>query len=87
MANVEVHGFAEPGYGKVADAFAAMAGGSWPRLKACPGDRCGWAFYDRSPTATATWCSMSICGARTKARAYYARRSATSSPRRIEPSR
>src|SRR5687767_6358363 len=26
----------------------AQADGSWPRLKACPGDRCGWAFYDGS---------------------------------------
>jgi predicted RNA-binding Zn ribbon-like protein len=58
----------------LAAAFGAMADGSWARLKACPGERCGWAFYDRSVNASATWCSMRICGGRAKARAYYRRR-------------
>ena len=60
----------------LAQAFAAMADGSWGRLKACPGERCGWAFYDRSVNASATWCSMRVCGGRAKARAYYRRRAA-----------
>jgi predicted RNA-binding Zn ribbon-like protein len=60
----------------LAAAFAAMVDGSWARLKACPGDRCGWAFYDRSTNASATWCSMSVCGGRAKAGAYYRRRRA-----------
>ena len=55
-------------------AFMAMADGTWKRLKACPGDRCGWAFYDRSRNSRATWCSMDVCGGRAKARAYYERR-------------
>ena len=55
-------------------AFLAMADGSWRRLKACPADRCGWAFYDRSVNGTATWCSMRVCGNRAKTRAYYRRR-------------
>ena len=38
--------------------------------------RCGWAFYDRSTNASATWCSMSVCGGRAKAGAYYRRRRA-----------
>ena len=71
----------------LAEAYAAMADGTWRRLKACPGHRCGWAFYDRSPNASASWCSMDVCGGRAKARAYYARRSATTRPRRIDPSR
>src|SRR5215203_3563080 len=58
----------------VAAAFAAMLDGSWARLKACPRDVCGWAFYDRSSNASATWCSMSVCGGRVKAGAYYRRR-------------
>jgi predicted RNA-binding Zn ribbon-like protein len=58
----------------VAAALVAMWDGTWTRLKACPRDACHWAFYDRSPNASATWCSMSICGSRTKARAYYRRR-------------
>jgi predicted RNA-binding Zn ribbon-like protein len=55
-------------------AAAAMADGTWARLKACPRDVCGWAFYDTSPNRSATWCSMAVCGARAKARAYYRRR-------------
>jgi predicted RNA-binding Zn ribbon-like protein len=58
----------------VAAALVAMWDGTWPRLKACPRDACQWAFYDRSPNASATWCAMAICGSRTKARAYYRRR-------------
>jgi predicted RNA-binding Zn ribbon-like protein len=60
----------------LAAAFAAMLDGSWTRLKACRGELCGWAFYDRSTNASATWCSMSVCGGRAKAGAYYRRRRA-----------
>ena len=60
----------------VAAAFAAMLDGSWARLKACPRDVCGWAFYDRSTNVSATWCSMRVCGGRVKAGAYYRRRRA-----------
>ena len=47
--------------------FAARADGSWRRLKACPHEHCGWAFYDRSRNRSSQWCSMRICGNRTKA--------------------
>jgi predicted RNA-binding Zn ribbon-like protein len=60
--------------GVVAVAFAAMADGSWARLKACPRDVCRWAFYDRSSANRATWCSMQVCGNRVKAGTYYRRR-------------
>jgi predicted RNA-binding Zn ribbon-like protein len=60
----------------VAATFAAMLDGRWPRMKACPRDVCGWAFYDRSSNASATWCSMAVCGGRVKAGAYYRRRRA-----------
>jgi predicted RNA-binding Zn ribbon-like protein len=60
----------------LAAAFASMVDGSWTRLKACRGELCGWAFYDRSTNASATWCSMSVCGGRAKAGAYYRRRRA-----------
>jgi len=62
----------------VAATFAAMLDGSWARLKACPRDVCGWAFYDRSSNASATWCSMAVCGGRVKAGTYYRRRRAGS---------
>ena len=51
----------------------AQADGTWPRLKACPADRCGWAFYDHSRNRSRTWCTMEICGNRAKARTYRAR--------------
>jgi predicted RNA-binding Zn ribbon-like protein len=51
----------------------AMLDGTWKRLKACPGDHCGWAFYDHSRNQTGRWCSMSVCGGRAKARAHYRR--------------
>jgi predicted RNA-binding Zn ribbon-like protein len=44
----------------------------WPRLKGCR--QCGYAFFDRSKNRSAAWCAMSICGNRTKNRAYYKRR-------------
>ena len=50
----------------------AMLDGSWPRLKACR--NCRWCFYDYSPNRSATWCSMQLCGNRTKTRAYRSRR-------------
>jgi predicted RNA-binding Zn ribbon-like protein len=53
--------------------FAAMADGSWPRLKACRYDPCRWAFYDGSKNRSGAWCSMSICGNKVKTRAYRAR--------------
>jgi predicted RNA-binding Zn ribbon-like protein len=61
----------------VAAALVAMWDGTWARLKACPRDVCHWAFYDHSPNASATWCAMSVCGQRMKARAYYRRRRAS----------
>jgi predicted RNA-binding Zn ribbon-like protein len=53
---------------------AAMLQDEWPRLKACLGQDCGWAFYDRSRNQSARWCAMRVCGDRTKARAYYRRK-------------
>ena len=48
----------------------ARADGSWSRLKSCRGVHCGWAFYDHSRNQSGSWCSMSLCGSRTKAREY-----------------
>jgi predicted RNA-binding Zn ribbon-like protein len=56
--------------------FEAQASGAWRRLKSCPGPHCGWLFYDGSRNASSRWCSMSICGNRTKTAAYRRRRSA-----------
>ena len=54
--------------------YTAMADGTWARLKACRADSCHWLFYDRSRNHSAVWCSMAVCGNRTKTRAYRARR-------------
>lgn len=54
--------------------FEAQMSGEWSRLKSCPGPHCGWLFYDASRNASARWCSMSICGNRTKTAAYRRRR-------------
>jgi predicted RNA-binding Zn ribbon-like protein len=60
--------------GIVAIAYAAMADGSWRRLKACRRDVCQWAFYDHSRNHSGAWCAMAICGNRTKTRGYRSRR-------------
>jgi predicted RNA-binding Zn ribbon-like protein len=57
---------------------AMVADGSWARLKVCPADDCAWAFYDSSRNRSRTWCAMSVCGNRTKTRAYRARRRTSS---------
>ena len=56
----------------VAIALRAMLDGTWVRLKACR--NCHWSFYDYSPNRSATWCSMQLCGNRSKTRAYRKRR-------------
>jgi predicted RNA-binding Zn ribbon-like protein len=48
----------------------AMADGTWTRLKACRADDCRWAFYDHARNRSRHWCSMAVCGNRTKARTY-----------------
>jgi predicted RNA-binding Zn ribbon-like protein len=70
----------EPTAGGVDGAVATLLGilheaqltGDWSRLKGCR--QCGYAFFDRSKNRSAAWCAMSICGNRTKNRAYYRRR-------------
>jgi predicted RNA-binding Zn ribbon-like protein len=61
----------------LAAAYVAMVDGSWSRLKACRNHGCRWAFYDYSRNRSASWCSMQLCGNRTKTRTYRRRRGAT----------
>ena len=58
----------------IAIVYRSISEGTWERLKACPEDRCEWAFYDWSKNRSATWCDMAVCGNRAKARAYRQRR-------------
>ena len=55
---------------------ASMADGSWERLKACRAEDCRWAFYDRARNRSRHWCSMAVCGNRTKARTFRRRHAA-----------
>src|SRR3954470_8349019 len=56
---------------------AAMADGTWSRMKACRlHDTCEWAFYDWSKNRSGAWCDMKVCGNRAKARAFRARHKA-----------
>jgi len=54
--------------------FTAMTDGTWSRLKACRNEGCQKASYDTSKNRSGTWCAMSSCGSRIKARAYRKRR-------------
>jgi predicted RNA-binding Zn ribbon-like protein len=62
--------------------FEAIWSGAWPRVKACPGDACNYAFYDQTRNNSRQWCSMSRCGSRAKMRAYRARQQAQLTPLR-----
>ena len=57
-------------------AVASAQAGTWSRFKACRKDSCGWIFYDQSRNRSSNWCSMTICGNRSKT-AGYRRRKAT----------
>jgi predicted RNA-binding Zn ribbon-like protein len=50
--------------------------GSWRRVKACVQHSCGWVFYDASRNHSSSWCSMRVCGNRTKVAAARSRRRA-----------
>jgi predicted RNA-binding Zn ribbon-like protein len=54
----------------LAEVSAAMADGTWSRLKACRADDCRWAFVDTAKNHSRAWCSMQTCGNREKVRAY-----------------
>jgi predicted RNA-binding Zn ribbon-like protein len=50
------------------------------RVRVC--GNCGWLFIDRTRNANKRWCTANLCGSRTRARRYYARRRQLSSPSR-----
>lgn len=47
-------------------AFASIEQGTWARMKTCKRDSCRWVFYDHSRNRSSNWCSMEVCGNRTK---------------------
>jgi predicted RNA-binding Zn ribbon-like protein len=63
------------GLARIAAAIVvSRSDGSWARLKVCQEGSCQWAFLDTSKNRSRSWCSMRLCGNRTKTRAYRARR-------------
>jgi predicted RNA-binding Zn ribbon-like protein len=57
---------------RLADAaLALLTSTELTRLKSCP--ECGWFFLDSSKNRSRRWCSMQMCGAPAKSRAYYYR--------------
>jgi predicted RNA-binding Zn ribbon-like protein len=60
------------------DAADLLTAGELARLKRCPGELCGWLFYDASKNGTRRWCVMEDCGTRAKVRSFRARQQAHS---------
>ena len=52
-----------------------VAEGSQARLRRCANPRCGLFFYDTSRTRQRRWCSMALCGNRSKVAAFARRHS------------
>ncbi|OPC81851.1 hypothetical protein B4N89_13705 [Embleya scabrispora] len=50
-----------------------VGSGEATRLKRCLEHGCRWVFWDVSKNRSRRWCSMRVCGNRTKARRYAAR--------------
>jgi predicted RNA-binding Zn ribbon-like protein len=74
-----------PAGSMVAIVLEAVAGGQWPRLKACPD--CRWVFYDHTRNGSKRWCLMNAtgsdgraCGNIAKVRRYRARHGASAQP-------
>lgn len=57
----------------IASATRLTTSGDWARIKICPGDDCGEAFFDHSRNRSRVWCSMALCGNVSKVRATRAR--------------
>ena len=46
--------------------IAAMADGSWRRMKACAAQDCHYAFYDHTRNRSGRWCDVAGCGAKAR---------------------
>ncbi len=54
----------------VAEMYDGSVRGTLDRLKMCAAEQCRRVFFDRSKPATRRWCMSTLCGNRTKTRAY-----------------
>jgi predicted RNA-binding Zn ribbon-like protein len=53
-----------------AELYDGARNGSLDRLKMCAAEECRRVFFDRSKPATRRWCMSTLCGNRSKTRAY-----------------
>jgi predicted RNA-binding Zn ribbon-like protein len=53
------------------------------RVRICPGNNCGWLFLDT--TGRRRWCSMDVCGSRSKMRRLYERQRQSRDVSKAEP--
>lgn len=58
----------------VLSAADLLASSDQTRVRKCSNPRCGWLFVDGSRGGRRHWCSMALCGNRSKVRAHYQRR-------------
>jgi predicted RNA-binding Zn ribbon-like protein len=58
----------------VRSAVELLTSGDLGRVKACPGEHCGWLFVDTSKSGRRRWCAMSDCGNLDKVRRFRERR-------------
>ncbi len=47
-------------------ALSVLTGADLSRVKRCPGDHCGWLFFDATKNKRRRWCEMEVCGNRAK---------------------
>jgi predicted RNA-binding Zn ribbon-like protein len=47
-------------------AMSLLSGSDLSRVKQCPGDHCGWLFFDTTKNKRRRWCEMEVCGNRAK---------------------
>jgi predicted RNA-binding Zn ribbon-like protein len=50
----------------VLSALSVLTGSDLSRIKRCPGDHCGWLFFDTTKNKRRRWCEMEVCGNRAK---------------------
>jgi predicted RNA-binding Zn ribbon-like protein len=50
----------------VLSALSVLTGADLSRIKRCPGDHCGWLFFDATKNKGRRWCEMEVCGNRAK---------------------
>jgi len=58
-----------------------IAEGPQARLRLCANPRCGLFFYDTSRTHRRRWCSMTVCGNRSKVAAFARRHASANHPK------